>query len=149
MEIKILEAENVRARLESMRKSIEDASDEDVIVSSNLVYAPGIEFGRHPGGRLARRAGGAFALTDAFEEISPQVASAVTEAIAKGIATDVVLRKAGLDIEARTKEYLQERVYSVPIPQTGKGRPLWERTGALKNSFQTRTGKDLRALYRG
>lgn len=44
-----------------------------VFVGSNLKYAYGIEFGQHRGGRLARRAGGAFMLTNAINAIRPEV----------------------------------------------------------------------------
>ncbi len=157
MDIRILGADEVRARLEAMRRSIASAGDEDVIVGSNLVYAPGMEYGRHPGGRLARRAGGTFALTDALEAVKPAIVSVVAQAIERSTLS-VALTKLGFDVEEWTKKYLQERLYSQPIPTTRKGKPRWSRTGALLNSYETVTGRllgvrsvdsDFRSRYRG
>ena len=148
MEVKILNAEEVRQRLEQMRRDLERATDTDIVVGSNLAYAPGIEYGRHPGGRVARKAGGAFALTDAFKAVRPNIAPAMAQALERGIDVSTVLWKAGYDVEAFTKAYLGERVYAQPIPTTRKGKPKWQRMGTLKNSFQAKTARDFRALYR-
>lgn len=153
MEVRILGADEVKARLQAMQEEIKDAY---VVVGTNVVYAPGIEYGRHPGGRLARRAGGAFALTDAFEEIKPRIEPELRWALAgkwakggtaKGlVATMIALAN---DVLTRTKVLLQARVYSVPIPHTRRGKPKWRRTGTLRRSFHVEAfgGASLRSIY--
>lgn len=160
MEVRILGTDEVKQRLDDMREAVKDAY---VIVGTDVVYAPGIEYGRHPGGKLARKAGGSFALTDAFEEIKPRIVPELRWALAVkwakgGSAKDLLVTMIALgnDVLTRTKELLQERVYSLPIPLTHKGKAKWARTGHLRRSYHMEvmgmrigrgSGGNLRTLY--
>lgn len=136
-EVRILGAEEVRRRLEQMAKSIQQASAEDVVVGTAVEYAPGMEYGRHPGGKLARRAGGTFALTDALETVRPDIAPAVAAALAEGRPAADALLAAGFQVEALTKTLLTQRLYNKPVPRTKRGKPKWRRTGNLRASYHT------------
>lgn len=117
-------AETVRAYLQSLREGLGRAGDETIMVGSNLVYAFGIETGRHRGGRLARRAGGAFYLRDAFNSIKGRLEPEIAAALPRG--QDAVLRamlKLGYDVEREAKNL-------VPV-----------RTGALRRSIHTVVGR--------
>lgn len=54
------------------------------VISSNLPYSYGIETGRHRGGGLARRAGGAFMLRDGLEEAKPRIGPLITNSFTRG-----------------------------------------------------------------
>jgi hypothetical protein len=55
-----------------------------ISLSSSAPYAYGIETGRHRGGRLARRAGGAFMFRDGINAMRPRVGPVLGSAILKG-----------------------------------------------------------------
>lgn len=166
MEVKILGAEEVKQRLDDMKEAVKDAY---VVVGTDVVYAPGIEFGRHPGGRLARKLGGSFALTDAFEAVKPKIEPKIRWELAAIWANKTlgssggakrllaVMVSLGNEVRTRTSELLRERVYSVSIPMTRRGKSRWTRTGTLRRSYHVEafgqsigrggTG-NLRAMYR-
>ena len=161
MEIRILGADEVRARLDSMQREIQAADGQAVIVGTPAPYGPGIEYGRHPGGRLARRLGGSFALTDAFEAVKPRIVPDIRWALAvkwargsSAVGLVKTMLALGNQVLALTKVYLTERVYNVPIPTTRSGKPRWRRYGHLRESYHVAAfglgagrGGDLRSLY--
>lgn len=140
-EVRILGKEEVQKRLRQMAEQVASARGDYVLVgtvNSPVEYAPGIEYGRHPGGKLARAAGGTFALTDAVEQIGPQVPELCEQALARGEPVMRGLMRAGLAIEAQTKVNLSERLYNQPIPLSKRGKPRWRRTGNLRAAFGVR-----------
>lgn len=91
----------------------------DIDVGSPLPYAYGIEFGRTRGGRLARRAGGAFYMRSAAEEVSHTAPNTIINAIEQGgTAAQDIERVLGTRIELAAQRY-------VPV-----------RTGALQRSIR-------------
>lgn len=75
-------------------------------IGSNLVYAYGIEFGRHRGGKLARRAGGLLYLTRAVQEVRRTLPAALARALLGGTAeVRQTLRAQAYRVEARAKTY--------------------------------------------
>lgn len=87
-----------------------------IFVGSDLVYAYGIEYGVTKSGRLARRAGGAFYLKGALDEIQGRVGSEIVNGLASGN-----LRNAFLRLGLTTVTFAQARV---PV-----------RTGSLRRSI--------------
>lgn len=66
-----------------------------ILVGSNLKYAFGIEYGRHRGGRLARRAGGAGFLRKGLDSIRGTLPADISQAIESGGSVyDAVFRNA-------------------------------------------------------
>lgn len=152
MEVRILGAEEVQTRLTEMARAVKSAGGKSVIVGTDTEYAPGIEFGRHPGGRLARRLGGSFALTDAVKTVRRNAQGVADAYLASGRSVMDVLWALGNQVLAVTRVYLTERVYNVPIPTTRRGKPKWKRTGHLRESYQVHSGSaigGLRGLYGG
>jgi len=152
MDVRILGADEVQERLEQMRQNVASAGRDSVMVGSPAEYAPGIEFGRHPGGKLARRAGGTFALEDALNQIRGSAAGVVSQYLSNGQTVMSALLALGNQVLAYTRVYLSGRVYSASIPTTKKGKPRWIRTGHLRESYQVYRGDaagGLRSLYRG
>jgi hypothetical protein len=90
-----------------------------VLVGSNLVYAFGIEFGKTRSGRLARRAGGAFMLTNALKLIRPEIADIFARAGTAAFDFGMALYKLGL------------RVQTLAMGET----PV--KTGSLRRSMHT------------
>ena len=159
MEVRIMGLEEAERRLADLGSSVEEVKNAYVVVGTNVEYAWGIEFGRKRNGQLARKLGGSFALTDAFEQVQPRIGPEIAWALAvkwarsgnaRGLlATMIAL---GNDVLTRTKELLLERVYSVPIPTTRGGRPKWRRTRTLSRSYHVEafgagTRGNLRTLY--
>lgn len=118
--VQIEGVERVSAYLKEIREGAETAGHETILVGSPLRYAFGIETGRHRGGRLARRAGGAYYLRDAFRAVQPRIRPALVAALPKGAqAVLQAMRKLGYDVEREAKE-------RVPV-----------RTGTLRRSLHT------------
>lgn len=91
-----------------------------VRVGSNLVYAYGIEHGRHRGGSLARAAGGAFMLRNALQAVHPRIKSTIAAALLHGEqAARQALLRLGYDVERGAKA-------TVPV-----------KTGSLRRSLHT------------
>jgi hypothetical protein len=90
-----------------------------VLVGSNLVYAYGIEFGKHRNGRLARRAGGAFMLTNALKAVRPEIADIFSRMGTSGFDFAMALYRLGL------------RLQTIAMGNT----PV--RTGSLRRSMHT------------
>jgi hypothetical protein len=112
----------VQDYLDSVKEGAGRAGREVVVVGSPLVYAFGIETGRHRGGRLARRAGGAFYLREAYQTVQPRIASTVADVIDQGgDATLRALLGLGYDMQ-------REAQNRVPV-----------RTGTLRRSIHTAT----------
>lgn len=160
MEVRIMGLEEAERRLADLGSSVEEVKNAYVVVGTDLEYAWGIEFGRKRNGQLARKLGGSFALTDAFEQVQPRIGPEIAWALAvkwaKGgnarglVATLIAL---GNDVLTRTKELLVERVYGVPIPTGRSGKERWRRTGQLRRSYhveafgQSIGGGNLRGIY--
>lgn len=75
------------AWLRELQASVQAAGDTSVEIGVDESQAPygwGMEFGEYRNGRLARRAGGAFYLTGAFQAVAPMVADAIAEALPRG-----------------------------------------------------------------
>ena len=73
-------------------------------LGSDLPYAYGIEYGRHRGGRLARRAGGAYYLHAGAEQITgeaPKLARALGKGPAATKAEYQEILERGLDVARR------------------------------------------------
>ncbi len=106
--------------LDKLAASGKRAEGSLVQVGSPLNYAFGIETGRHAGGRLARRAGGAFYLRDAAASVQQSLKRDIAHALPKGPeATLAALKKIGFDVERKAKAL-------VPVV-----------TGTLRRSIQT------------
>lgn len=93
-----------RRHLEGMAEAAKAAGGRSYLVGSGLAYAYGIETGRHRGGRLARRAGGAHMLQRALDSVAPSIPAAVARALPRGAgAVDQALRKIAFEVESRAK----------------------------------------------
>lgn len=140
MEIRVMglrEAEAYLARLQGTARSLNGAA---VVVGTDLAYAWGMAFGRYRSGRLARRLGGDFALTDAFAAVKPSIPRRLREALSRGPAAALAaLQLAGQDVLTGTKQRLLDRLYSVPIPSGRDGKPKWRRTSTLRRSYHVET----------
>lgn len=82
--VSILGLEEAEALLERLGSGVEAAGRTKVRVGTDVVYAWGQHFGRYRSGRLARRDGGTFFLTDPFEQtiqsaIRPTLAAAMPQ----------------------------------------------------------------------
>jgi hypothetical protein len=98
--IEIKGADTVQAYLQSLKSGTAAAGDEVVFVGTDLKYGFGIETGRHRGGRLARRAGGAFYLRDALNSVKATLEADLTTALPHG--PEAILRamtKVGYDVQ--------------------------------------------------
>jgi hypothetical protein len=111
------------AALTRLARALEAMGATPVYVGSSLVYAYGIEHGRHRSGRLARRAGGAFYLTRALAAVRGELAGEVVR----------VLRVSGGD-PRRLLLGLGYRVQAAAMPLV----PV--RTGTLRRSVHVRVG---------
>lgn len=95
-------------------------------VGSSLPYAFGIHYGRHPGGRLARRAGGLFYLTRALEQVRNR--GDVRAMVAEGVvAGPLAARKAGRTLAFAVLARAQELETAVD-------------SGLLRNSLRVAEG---------
>lgn len=80
--VRIYGKEAAERHLRELQSGVARVDSEGTIrVGWNLPYAHGIEFGRHRNGQLARRAGGTFALTGAFQRAIPRINRVVTGAL--------------------------------------------------------------------
>jgi hypothetical protein len=71
-------------------------------VGSHLPYGYGIETGQHAGGRLARRAGGAWMLTRALQSITPALPGQIAAGLARGPGgAEQALRAAAFEVKQR------------------------------------------------
>jgi hypothetical protein len=133
-----------RAFLDLLRSGVTVLERNQFGVRSDLVYAPGIETGRGRGGRLARRAGGAYFMRDALAHVQPRIVPALVDALPRGPAA-VTHTMEGLahDVLTRATELLTQRVYGSPIPRSPGGRARWARTGNLRRSLHTVRGARL------
>lgn len=118
------------------------ASRLTVRIGSGLVYAFGIETGRHRGGRLARRAGGVRYLSGAVQRVL------ATPGIDRTIASDV----------AEGPEGGKRAIYRLAFAIQGHARALIQaagaiRSGALWNSIEidppSAGGRVVTSLARG
>jgi hypothetical protein len=75
--IEVVGDEVAVAALTRLARAAEAMAGTPVFVGSSLVYAYGIEHGRHRGGRLARRAGGAFYLTRGLAAVRTELPSTI------------------------------------------------------------------------
>lgn len=123
-EIRILGAKEADAYLKNIGAASREAGRTVVRVGTALKYGHGIEFGRHRGGKLARRAGGAFYLTGAFRQVQPRIKRELAAALPKGAAAVLgAMRRLAADVERIAKQ-------RVPV-----------RTGNLRRSIHTVTGR--------
>jgi hypothetical protein len=123
MPIEVVGDEVAVAALTRLARAAAAMAGTPVYVGSSLVYAYGIEHGRHRGGRLARRAGGAFYLTRGLAAVRGQLPTEVAR----------VLRVAGPD-PRRLLLGLGYRVQAAAMPLV----PV--RTGTLRRSIHVRVG---------
>jgi hypothetical protein len=106
-------------RLETFQEGARRLGRMRILVGSNLKYAYGIEYGRRRGGRLARRAGGAFMLKKGLDSIQATLAADISRAIQQnGNIYDAVFKNA-------------LRAQDVTMANT----PV--KTGSLRRSFHT------------
>lgn len=112
--------EQVRAALQRLGAGIQAASETRVLVGSPLKYAFGIETGWHRGGRLARRAGGAFYLLGGLQIVVATAGAILAQALAQGAAATVqAMTRLGYDVQGQAQQI-------VPV-----------RTGTLRRSIHT------------
>jgi hypothetical protein len=117
--IKIVGVEPAVSTLRLFKEGAERLGGLRILVGSNLKYAYGIEYGRHRGGRLARRAGGAYMLQKGFDSVVSTLKQDISQALAtNGSVYDAVFKNA-LRAETVTKE-------NTPV-----------KTGSLRRSFHT------------
>ncbi len=134
--VRIMGAKEAEAWLARLQGGCKAADGPVARVGTHLKYAFGIEFGRHRGGKLARRAGGSFALTGSFLRVQPRIKPTLAEALPKGPgATLQALKALGLQVLAGTLDILTNTVYATPIPVSRTGKPRWRRTGNLRRSY--------------
>ena len=111
-------------RLQLLDAGARALDDTTVVAGSPEAYAPGIETGRTRSGRVARRAGGAFMLTRAVQQVAPTVVPALVAALPQGAdATRRALLGRGVAIAEAARP----------------GTPV--RTGNLRASFVAATGR--------
>ncbi len=67
-----------------VRETCERWGRSRTVISSPLVYAYGIETGRHRGGSLARRAGGAFMMREGLADTQEHMDELIIESFARG-----------------------------------------------------------------
>jgi hypothetical protein len=82
--VRIVGLELVSAALERLGQGGQVLRSYRVRVGSSLAYAFGQETGRHRGGQLARRDGGAHFLEQALDAVRSQVGSVLRAALPKG-----------------------------------------------------------------
>jgi hypothetical protein len=122
--VQIHGVEQVRAALQRLTQGTQAMRDTRVLVGSPLKYAFGIETGRHRGGGLARRAGGAFYLRGAVQSVMATAGASLAPALLEGAqATVRALTRLGYDVQ-------REAQMEVPV-----------RTGTLRRSIHTVVGR--------
>lgn len=70
--------------LSQLRQTAQAWGRSRTVISSSEPYLFGIETGRHRGGRLARRAGGAFMMRDGLEEAKPRIGPLISDSFERG-----------------------------------------------------------------
>ena len=128
MEIRITGIQEALAALRKYAASAEVVGRVRWLVGSNLVYAFGIETGRHRSGRLARRAGGVFMLRNALARLGSQKQRLVAAIPQGASATESALAGMALFVEGEAKKAITPFPYS---PATRR------RTGHLRRSIHT------------
>lgn len=104
LRITILGKPEAEAALRQLHAGIDALDGLTVRVGTAVVYAWGIEFGRRRDGRLARRAGGAFMLTRALQQVKPEITPVLAKALPAGAAaTERALLGIGFRAEALAK----------------------------------------------
>ena len=121
--IEVVGDEVAVAALSRLAAALETAAGTPVDVGSPLRYAYGIEYGRHRGGSLARRAGGAFYLTRALTAVRAEFPRTMVAALSRS-AGDPRRLLLGLGY----------RVQAAALPLV----PV--RTGTLRRSIHVRIG---------
>jgi len=81
--VEVIGDEAAVAALSRLAAALEAAAGTPVYVGSPLRYAYGIEYGRHRGGSLARRAGGAFYLTRALAAVRAELPRTMVAALSQ------------------------------------------------------------------
>ena len=82
-------------RLRTIAEGAKRLGKTRILVGSNLKYAFGIEYGRHRGGRLARRAGGAGMLQKGLDSVRGSLPQDIGQALESGGSVyDAVYRNA-------------------------------------------------------
>jgi hypothetical protein len=105
--VQVVGDEEAMEYLKFLAEAHKRAAEIPVSVGSNLEYAYGIETGRHRGGRLARRAGGVFYLTRAYQFVRSSLAKRIAGALEEGPdAVEKELMAIGHDIERAAKGYV-------------------------------------------
>lgn len=106
--------------LEQIARGVSEASTTGIMVTSDLPYAFGINYGYRVSGRLARRAGGTFSLIGALFAVTPLIAPRLAQAIPDGPAA---VRGAMLGLGRRLVNETRSREVVV--------------TGRLRDSYYT------------
>lgn len=117
--VKVTGVDTAQARLKILREGAARLGRTRILVGSSLKYAYGIETGRHRGGRLARKAGGAYMLKKGLAAIHGTLPRDIASAVETG----------GSVYDAVFKNAL--RAQNVAMANT----PV--RTGSLRRSFHT------------
>ena len=167
--VRVMGLKEAEEYLEELQGGVQTLGKAAVQVGTNVEYAWGVEFGQRRDGKRARKAGGSFALSDAFQDVKPRIGQELLKALPKGPrAVLTAMKLLGVDILRLTKENLKSRVYGDAIPtrlqfehsitKRGKlrlkvvNKPLWRRTGNLRRSYHmevqgTATSSYLRSAY--
>jgi hypothetical protein len=121
--LRVLGIREVQEMLGTVRASVSALTGLRVRAISRLSYAYGIRTGRHRGGRLARRAGGTYAIDNARNAVVPQMKGVLAAALGQGpvAATAVIVDAA-------------ERIVQI-VQQTEAVR-----SGALRASYHVERG---------
>jgi hypothetical protein len=82
--VRILGLLEATALLKQVQQSAVMWGHAHIRIGTNKVYAWGIEFGRRRNGQLARKVGGAFMLTDAYQAHAPNLAPTLAANLPKG-----------------------------------------------------------------
>jgi hypothetical protein len=84
--VRILGLAEAQAELRQVEAGGQEFGGYSAAIGSNLAYGFGIHFGRHRGGKLARKAGGLFFLTRALEEVRarPETKGLIAKGIHEG-----------------------------------------------------------------
>lgn len=133
MSVQILGIKEAQAYLRKLQGGARAVGTASVRVGSNLRYAWGNEFGRHKGGRLARRAGGSFALTGGFRSVQPRIRPAIVAALPQGPeAVMKALMRLAYDVVAATQP-------RTPV-KSGTLRRSWHVVAQSGGSFRQPVG---------
>lgn len=84
IDIRVSGLARARALLDGVAQAAAHVNGPVIVLSSSAPYAYGIETGRHRGGRLARRAGGAWMFRDGIAAVRPKVPATLGRALLRG-----------------------------------------------------------------